>query len=104
MGAPALQALRDHGGFVIDSNEPYDWHVSEGYTLRRHGLDHGLNCLYLEIRNDLLMTERSRAQIAAALVPALKAEIDLLPACDGHGQTPLGNDRDQFGLPNSQGG
>ncbi|MFO0994978.1 MAG: N-formylglutamate amidohydrolase [Hyphomicrobiales bacterium] len=99
MGALALQALRDRGGFAIGSNEPYDWHGSEGYTLRRHGLDQGLPCLYLEIRNDLLMTERGRAQIAAALAPALRAEIDML-----HGQMGHENDRDQVGLPNPQGG
>jgi predicted N-formylglutamate amidohydrolase len=75
MGEPALETLRRHGGFVIGSNDPYDWHRSEGHSLARHGLDHGLACLYLEIRNDLLTSDEGRKKVADALAPALEAEI-----------------------------
>jgi len=75
MGPAALESLRRHGGFVIGSNDPYDWHSSEGHTLDRHGLDLGLACLYLEIRNDLLTSDEERRKVADALVPALEAEI-----------------------------
>jgi predicted N-formylglutamate amidohydrolase len=75
MGPPVLKALREQGGFVIGNNEPYDWRTSDGYTLRRHGLERGLPCLYLEIRNDLLATPKSIGRVADALVPALAAAL-----------------------------
>jgi predicted N-formylglutamate amidohydrolase len=75
MGEAALESLTRHDGFVIGSNDPYDWHQSEGHTLNRHGLDLGLACLYLEIRNDLLTSDEGRRKVADALVPALEAEI-----------------------------
>lgn len=78
MGGHALKRLRSDGRFVIGSNEPYDWHSSEGYTLRHHGLDRGLACLYLEIRNDLLMTTESLTHVADALAPALTEEVLLM--------------------------
>jgi hypothetical protein len=82
MGPPVLKALREQGGFVIGNNEPYDWRTSDGYTLRRHGLERGLPCLYLEIRNDLLATPKSIGRVADALVPALAAALGNLTAAD----------------------
>lgn len=82
MGPPVLKALREQGGFVIGNNEPYDWRTSDGYTLRRHGLERGLPCLYLEIRNDLLTTPQSIGRVADALVPALAAALGNLTAAD----------------------
>lgn len=78
MGSHVLKRLRSENRFVVDGNEPYDWHSSEGYTLRRHGLDRGLACLYLEIRNDLLVTPESLARVADALAPALAEEVLLM--------------------------
>ena len=78
MGERALAELRKQSDFSIASNEPYDWHQSEGYTLRRHGLDHGLPCLYLEIRNDLLSASADVTKVADALVPALQAQLQLM--------------------------
>ena len=78
MGGPALSQLRRQQHFTIGSNEPYDWHLSEGYSLRKHGLDQGLACLYLEIRNDLLSSPADVARVADALVPALEAEIHVM--------------------------
>jgi len=111
MGPPVLKVLREQGRFVIGNNEPYDWRTSEGYTLRRHGLECGLPCLYLEIRNDLLVTPKSIARVADALVPALAAAIRDLP--DGGGaEQDYGHDPRQAAvrtgktganLPNSKG-
>ena len=78
IGPPVLKALREQGRYVIGNNEPYDWRTSDGYTLRRHGLDHGLACLYLEIRNDLLTTPQGIGRVADALVPALGAAVGAL--------------------------
>lgn len=109
MGPPVLKALRDQGSFVIGNNEPYDWRTSDGYTLRRHGLDHGLPCLYLEVRNDLLASPAGIARVADALAPALLAA--LAPADEmtrpgpGHepGHAAAGNAKTDASLPNSKG-
>lgn len=108
MGPPVLKALREQGRFVIGNNEPYDWRTSEGYTLRRHGLDHGLACLYLEIRNDLLDTPARIASVADALVPALAAAIgtvqpDRRSAARDPGQAAGRNGKSGGDLPNSKG-
>lgn len=84
LGPATLAALREDGRFAIGDNEPYDWRFSEGYSLRRHGLDRGLPCLYLEVRNDLLATAAGRAAVADALAPALAA--CGTPAADGKTQ------------------
>jgi predicted N-formylglutamate amidohydrolase len=97
MGPPVLKALREQGRFVIGNNEPYDWRVAEGYTLRRHGLDHGLPCLYLEIRNDLLDTPARIARVADALAPAL------LSALAPSGQDAPGDGKTESDLPKSKG-
>jgi predicted N-formylglutamate amidohydrolase len=80
MGPPVLQSLRREGRYVIGDNEPYDWRLVEGYTLRRHALDRDLPCLYLEIRNDLLATARGVDDVADSLAPALAACVAGLPA------------------------
>ena len=73
LGPAMLAALRQDGRFAIGDNEPYDWRLSDGYSLRRHGLDRGLPCLYLEIRSDLLADAAGREAVADALAPALAA-------------------------------
>jgi predicted N-formylglutamate amidohydrolase len=75
LGEPVLEALRRQERFVIGSNEPYDWHLADGYTLARHGLDRGLPCLYLEIRNDLMATHEGLKLIVDALAPALEEAV-----------------------------
>jgi predicted N-formylglutamate amidohydrolase len=73
LGPAFLDRLRQDGQFVVGDNEPYDWREAEGYSLRRHGLDRDLPCLYLELRNDLLASEAGRERMAQALLPALAA-------------------------------
>ncbi|MEZ5829620.1 MAG: N-formylglutamate amidohydrolase [Dongiaceae bacterium] len=80
MGPPVLNALREQRDLVIGNNEPFDWRASDGYSLRRHGLDRGLPCLYLEVRNDLMTTSAGIERIADALVPALGTAVFALPA------------------------
>ncbi len=73
LGPAFLDRLRQEGQFVVGDNEPYDWREAEGYSLRRHGLDRDLPCLYLELRNDLLASEAGRERMVEALLPALAA-------------------------------
>ena len=73
LGPAFLASLRQAGQFVVGDNDPYDWRQGEGYSLRRHGLDRDLPCLYLELRNDLLASEAGRERMAEALLPALTA-------------------------------
>jgi len=80
MGPPVLESLRREGRYMVGDNEPYDWRLVEGYTLRRHGLDRNLPCLYLEIRNDRLATARSVEEVADSLGPALADCVAGLPA------------------------
>lgn len=102
MGPPVLKSLREAGAFVIGNNEPYDWRTSEGYTLRRHGLDHALPCLYLEVRNDLLASASAIAKVVAALDPALRAALGA--ALRDPGQATAAEARKSADLPNSKGG
>jgi predicted N-formylglutamate amidohydrolase len=80
LGPAFLDQLRRDGRFAIGDNQPYDWREAEGYTLRRHGLDRGLPCLYLEVRNDLLASAKGCERVAAALLPALEAAAVPAPA------------------------
>jgi predicted N-formylglutamate amidohydrolase len=71
LGPAVLEALRRQTCYAVGDNQPYDWNASEGYTLRRHGLDQGLQCLYLEVRSSLLEQPEEVDRIAALLAPAL---------------------------------
>ncbi|WP_201410720.1 N-formylglutamate amidohydrolase [Mesorhizobium sp. J8] len=69
----ALKTLRAQGteaGFRIGDNEPYDWRQAVGYTLKRHGLQQGRPCLYLEVRNDLLTDPETLERISRVLEAA----------------------------------
>lgn len=53
--APRLiRALSQPGTFVVRDNEPYDFRVNDWFTLQRHGLQIGVPCAYIEVRNDLI--------------------------------------------------
>ncbi|HEY1891046.1 MAG TPA: N-formylglutamate amidohydrolase [Steroidobacteraceae bacterium] len=53
--APRLIAQLAQGGtYVVRDNEPYDFRGSDWFTLQRHGLEIGLPCAYIEVRNDLI--------------------------------------------------
>jgi predicted N-formylglutamate amidohydrolase len=75
LGPAVLDALRGQAEYVVGDNQPYDWNASDGYTLRRHGLDQGLRCLYLEVRNSLLERPEDVDRVASVLAAALAVAI-----------------------------
>lgn len=53
--APRLiEALSAPGTYVVRDNEPYDFRANDWFTLQRHGLEIGVPCAYIEVRNDLI--------------------------------------------------
>jgi len=77
---PSTRSLRRYLAVLSDAGFPWyfdrttaTYKFAEGYSLRRHGLDRDLPCLYLELRNDLLASEAGRERMAEALLPALAA-------------------------------
>jgi len=56
---------------VIGDNEPYSGQDRFYYTLNRHGQAHGLPCLMIEIRNDLIKFPSDQTAWAKILVPML---------------------------------
>ena len=66
----ALMAQATEAGFRIGDNEPYDWRQAVGYTLNRHGLQQGRPCLYLEVRNDLLVDPETFERVSRLLEAA----------------------------------
>jgi predicted N-formylglutamate amidohydrolase len=61
--APRLiEELSKPGTYVVRDNEPYDFRAHDWFTLQRHGLQIGVPCAYIEVRNDLINpAERTRA-------------------------------------------
>ncbi|WP_292160780.1 N-formylglutamate amidohydrolase [Mesorhizobium sp.] len=62
-----LGTLGAAAGLRIGDNEPYDWRQAVGYTLNRHGLERGRDCLYLEVRNDLLSNPEKFERVSQTL-------------------------------------
>lgn len=53
--APRLiEALSRRGTYAVRDNEPYDFRANDWFTLQRHGLQIGVPCAYIEVRNDLI--------------------------------------------------
>jgi len=70
--APRLiEELSKQGEYVVRDNEPYDFRTSDWFTLQRHGLEIGVPCAYVEVRNDLINTFASRRKMAEALSQAI---------------------------------
>lgn len=76
--APQLiEALSRKTKYVVRSNEPYDFRASDWFTLQRHGLEIGVPCAYIEVRNDLIQVGGSIAKcLAEAILHALR-----IPGC-----------------------
>jgi len=71
--APRLIAeLSKRGTYVVRDNEPYDFRTSDWFTLQRHGLQIGVPCAYVEVRNDLIdvpaRAEALAQQLGAAVL------------------------------------
>lgn len=78
-----LAALRRDRTLVVGDNEPYSAKDNVDYTIRRHGRDRGLPHVMIEIRNDLLRTEKDIARWTERLTDALidsAAALELVPA------------------------
>lgn len=80
LAEPLLAALRRAGSHAIGDNAPYDWHAAEAYSLQQHALDRGLPCVYLEVRNDLLLAPDGLEPLTELLAAALTEALAALPA------------------------
>ena len=63
---------------VIGENEPYSGQDRFYYTLNRHAQAHGLPCLMIEMRNDLIKNASDQAAWAKILAPMLKRALDAI--------------------------
>lgn len=66
-----LISALEPGPMRVEANAPYSGKLGMIYSARRHGREHGLPYLELELRQDLLDTEAKVAKVVAALTPAL---------------------------------
>ena len=75
--APRLiESLSRPGTYVVRDNEPYDFRAHDWFTLQRHGLEIGVPCAYIEVRNDLIepaaRTKDLARYLGAAVLEALR--------------------------------
>ncbi len=59
-------------GFAVAQNEPYSGFAGLIYAARRHGREHGVVYLELEVRNDLIATAQQVRAIAPRIARALQ--------------------------------
>jgi predicted N-formylglutamate amidohydrolase len=64
-------ALEDEG-YITARNEPYSGRVGLIYAAQRHGRNHGIDHLELEMRQDLVDTPAGAHKVAAAIGRALR--------------------------------
>lgn len=73
--APRLIAeLSKRGAYAVRDNEPYDFRTNDWFTLQRHGLQIGVPCAYIEVRNDLIDASGPEAlarHLGAAMLEAI---------------------------------
>jgi predicted N-formylglutamate amidohydrolase len=63
--------LSRRGAFAVRDNEPYDFREQDWFTLQRHGLEIGVPCAYIEVRNDLIDLPTQRDALARYLAAAI---------------------------------
>jgi len=73
---PLIEWLRANTGFTVGDNEPYSARDGFGYTLDTHGDGRGLANALIEIRQDLIDTDRGAQEWAERLAEALDAVLD----------------------------
>lgn len=66
-------ALGRDTDYLVGMNEPYSAVVPKSYALFEHAVKRDLRYLVIEVRQDLLTSRESIAQVAENLAPALKA-------------------------------
>ena len=76
MADAVRRELSKDSSLVIGDNQPYSGQDRFYYTLNRHAQAHGLPCLMIEIRNDLIKTASEQGQWAHRLAPLLQRALD----------------------------
>jgi predicted N-formylglutamate amidohydrolase len=76
MADALLDALRADPGLQVGDNQPYAPTDGVYHTLERHAEGHGLPCVMLEIRNDLILDTPGQAAWADRLAPLLQGAFE----------------------------
>jgi predicted N-formylglutamate amidohydrolase len=72
LAKPLLELLRREPGLVVGENEPYAASEGTDYSLIEHAERRGAPCVELEIRQDLLSSERDQSSWAERLAHVLR--------------------------------
>jgi predicted N-formylglutamate amidohydrolase len=83
MADPLLRALRADARLETGDNEPYAPRDGVYHTLDRHAEAHGLPCVMIEIRNDLIRDTPGQQAWAERLAPLLLRAFDDATAVQG---------------------
>lgn len=83
MADPLLRALRADAGLEVGDNQPYAPRDGVYHTLERHAEAHGLPCVMLEIRNDLIRDTPGQQSWAERLAPLLLRAFEDAHAVEG---------------------
>ncbi len=68
---PLIRRLRDEPDLCVGENEPYGGHL-EGDSVDRHAIKPGRVNVLIEVRNDLIRTDRQQCDWAERLAPILE--------------------------------
>ncbi len=68
---PLIRRLRDEPDLCVGENEPYGGHL-EGDSVDRHAIKPGRVNVLIEVRNDLIRTDRQQRDWAERLAPILE--------------------------------
>lgn len=80
---PLLRALRTDAALEVGDNQPYAPRDGVYHTLERHAEAHGLPCVMLEIRNDLIRDTPGQQSWAERLAPLLLRAFEDVQAVEG---------------------
>lgn len=83
MADPLLRALRADVGLEVGDNQPYAPRDGVYHTLERHAETHGLPCVMLEIRNELIRDTPGQQSWAERLAPLLLRAFEDARAVEG---------------------
>jgi predicted N-formylglutamate amidohydrolase len=73
---PLMEALKKEDGVTVGDNEPYSG-VTHGYSLKIHGIAHGLPHVELELRQDLVADDAGQEKWASLLAKVMTPILDL---------------------------
>ena len=69
---PLIAALESDASLVVGDNQPYSGLHFAGYTMETHAVAHGLPCVMIEVRQDLVSDAAGIDRWAAILRRALE--------------------------------